>query len=340
MAKSNNAADPYEEALEEAETPDLFYDPKAQPIVKADTDTAEEAEPEPADEEAKAARKDSPEEEPVALDEEESASDEEPEEEAPADPQTADADDEVPESEKKRFQYWQSEADKAKAELRKLKNQYGDLPPQVISLAQNINQRPDLLDAVEAAMQGKFKPGQTPSQTGEQVKLEPPERPQKPQKPDGYDHFEALNNPESESYKYLAAKERYEDDLQDWLLKREEYRERLEERSKRQQERQQQQQQQMQQVVNNLRDGYGMKDSEIKEFFDVVNKEPDLDDLVKYYRVKTGKTPEPADSHRVEELKRRRAKSKSSPPPAGTGGSAAKKAATPAEPEGPFTWAS
>lgn len=336
MANETNAADPYEEKIEGGDTPDLFFSPDAQTIVDEPDTQGDEPETEPAGEEAPAQGKDSPEpEEPVTEPEEEPASEEEPE------PETEEVEDEVPESEKKRYQYWQSEADKAKAELKEMKDQYGEVAPEVIGLAEQITKRPELLDAVENALSGKQQqqPDPTPSRrNGEQAKVEVPERPEKPQKPAGYDHFEALNNPDSESYQYLAAKEQYEDDLQDWLVAKEEAREKQAELKKKRQEQQRAQQNQMQQIVNSLRDGYGMKDTEIKEFFDVINQEPDLDDLVKYYRVQAGKTPEPADQTRAEELKARREKSKKSPPPAGTGASAAKKTAN-SEPEGPFTWA-
>lgn len=335
MANNNNADDPYAEGVEIEETPSLFSYAEDQPIVEeAETEqAAEPAEPTPTDDEAQTQGKDSPEgEEPVAEEpEEELVSDEEPVAEEPSD-------DDVPESEKKRFEYWQSKHDKTKAELEKLKAQYEGLPDEVIEVAKHITKRPELLDTVEAAINGK-QPNPTPSQNGEQANIELPERPKKPEKPAGYDHFEALNDPQSESYQYLAAKEQYEDDLQEWLVKREEVREAQQEQARKQREAQQAQQAQLNKVVNNLRDGYDMKDTEIKEFFDVINSEPDLDDLVKYYRVKTGKTPEPVTDTRKEQLKARRKKSKQSPPPAATTASAANDTPKPKpEESGPFVY--
>lgn len=330
MPQPSNADDPGTEQQPpqpEGEQNALFQWAEDQPIAP----NQQEAEPtgqqagQPSDDEAEVPRKDSGSEasrEPV----------EEPTDES-------DSEQEVSASEKKRFEYWQSQHDKVKNELDQYKTQYGDMPDEVISLARNIVRNPDLLDVVEGALTGDAQPARAPSAEQEQAKgaLEPPTR---PQKPSGYDHYEALNDPESESHKYLAAMQDYEESLSDYLLQKEQRREQEIAERRKQTEQQQAEQEARQQMARSLKDGYGMNSQQINEFFEVVSETPELDDLVKYYRVKSGIPVQPAESEqRKRELEARKQRSRNSPPPTGTGASASK----PPEPggaEGPFVYTS
>lgn len=282
---------------------------------------------------AAAERKDSPHEageEPVAGDQ---PAEPEPEPEQPE----SDQEPELSDSDQKRFAYWQSQHDKVKNELDKMKSTYGEVPQEVVDLARNIVKRPDLLDAVESHLSGTARGSQTPSATRQKQEKAVPERPTKPQKPQGYDHYEAVNDPESESFRYRAAMQEYEEQLSDYLLAKEEAREA--QRAEREQQASQQAQQQAlrQELTQSLRDGYDFNDQQINDFFEVVNQTPELDDLVTYYRMKTGTPAPPKQPPREEQIKARKKRSAASPPPNGTGASPAKSAEG-QKADGPFVY--
>ena len=170
-----------------------------------------------------------------------------------------------PKSDDSQYQYWQSQADKRAAEVDLLKSQVTELMKAQTS---------------------------TPA---EQPKEETPslERPVKPRKPAGYDHSEALADPDSDSGKYLAKQEQYMDNLANYMDK-------VDERRTMDIQRQQAEQAQFQRnqkVISDLQSKYNYTPQEANDFIDKMSK-PDslsLDNLVRLHKmsnVEQGKVPE------------------------------------------------
>tara|TARA_R100000654_G_scaffold30173_1_gene54844 strand:- start:5076 stop:5972 length:897 start_codon:yes stop_codon:yes gene_type:complete len=170
-----------------------------------------------------------------------------------------------PKSDDSQYQYWQSQADKRAAEVDLLKSQVTELMKAQTS---------------------------TPA---EQPKEETPslERPVKPRKPAGYDHSEALADPDSDSGKYLSKQEQYMDNLANYMDK-------VDERRTMDIQRQQAEQAQFQRnqkVISDLQSKYNYTPQQANDFIDKMSK-PDslsLDNLVRLHKmsnVEQGKVPE------------------------------------------------
>ena len=170
-----------------------------------------------------------------------------------------------PKSDDSQYQYWQSQADKRAAEVDLLKSQVTELMKAQTS---------------------------TPA---EQPKEETPslERPVKPRKPAGYDHSEALADPDSDSGKYLSKQEQYMDNLANYMDK-------VDERRTMDIQRQQAEQAQFQRnqkVISDLQSKYNYTPQQANDFIDKMSK-PDslsLDNLVRLHKmsnVEQGQVPE------------------------------------------------
>lgn len=97
-----------------------------------------------------------------------------------------------------RFQYWQSQADRARHELEQMRAKYEPVAP----LVETLQKRPELLDKL-----GKELSGELP--------------PEKPAIPANYNKIEALNNPDSDSWKYREALESYNEKRIEFIEKKE-----------------------------------------------------------------------------------------------------------------------
>ena len=172
---------------------------------------------------------------------------------------------EDPKNDNDSYKYWQSQADKRAAEVDLLKSQVTELMKAQAS---------------------------TPA---EQPKEETPslERPVKPRKPAGYDHSEALADPDSDSGKYLAKQEQYMDNLANYMDK-------VDERRTMDIQRQQAEQAQFQRnqkVISDLQSKYNYTPQQANDFIDKMSK-PDslsLDNLVRLHKmsnVEQGQVPE------------------------------------------------
>jgi len=106
-----------------------------------------------------------------------------------------------PKNDDSQFQYWQSQADKKQAELDELKSKLSDID-EVLPIARHLKRNPEILDKVQEPKK-------------ETAKME---RPVKPSKPAGFDHSEALEDPTSNSAKYLAEREEYMDAMSDYMV--------------------------------------------------------------------------------------------------------------------------
>jgi hypothetical protein len=154
------------------------------------------------------------------------------------------------------YQYWQSQADKRGAEVEMLKSQMADVMSRVSVPAKE--------DRVEK---------ETPSI----------ERPVKPNKPANFSHSEALDDPESESAKYVDSRESYMDKMVDYTSAVEA--ERV--GAMKAQEAEVQKMQRDQAVITDLQSKYNYTPQEANDFMSKMTS-PDslsLDNLVKLHQM-------------------------------------------------------
>lgn len=124
---------------------------------------------------------------------------------APAEPDESLSDKDNP----NRFQYWQSRYDRLRAQIEPVMD--------YIPLARAVAMRPDIQQMLVG---GPANPQDaSPEPTG----LRPPEM---PSRPPNYDHTAAFTDPEAPSFKYRESMEQYQQQLADFLIKRDEQRER------------------------------------------------------------------------------------------------------------------
>ncbi len=153
------------------------------------------------------------------------------------------------------YQYWQSQADKRSAEVDLLKSQVTEL------------------------MKSKQPTAEEPV-AKETVTIE---KPVKPRKPAGYDHSEALADPDSDSGKFLSKQEQYIDNLANYMTD-------LDAKRSSQLERQvaeQQQFQRNQKVISDLQSRYEYTPQQATDFIDKMSR-PDslsLENLVKLHKM-------------------------------------------------------
>lgn len=185
----------------------------------------------------------------------------------------------VADNDTKRYQYWQSEADKATTENNKLRE----------------------------ALQNQ-QPVQ-PTQPVEEQKMQEPEAfpppPEKPQTPRTYSREEAYNDPQSESARYLDDVESWRDDMSEYNTLKTQYQGAvMEERFQKQEDdrvadtmRQQAHQKksaQATQIKEHVMGHYGMNEAETSDFMEKMSdpKSLNIDNLVQLYRLQQGGAPQ------------------------------------------------
>jgi len=178
-------------------------------------------------------------------------------------------------NEERRYQYWQSEADKAKNQLAQRENEMRE-------------------------MQQRLYAGNQPNQPQEQ-KQEFPDAPGRPEKPRGFSREEAFTDPNSESGQYLDAMEDWRDKIDEYRDLRNQYDTAvLQERFEAQDEQRKQQEIQRQQyasemakkqeVYEHVQGHYGLTDTDAREFIETMSQPESLtmDNLVALYRIQKG----------------------------------------------------
>ena len=177
-------------------------------------------------------------------------------------------------NDERRFQYWQSEADKAKNEIAQLKAQ--------------LNQQP--------------QPQQAQPAPAEQKPVEEfPPAPEKPKAPVGFNRAEANEDPNSASAQYLNQLDEWRDDIIQYNSLKNEYQtalvsEQLQNQEKARQDEikraqaYQQQQQQVNQVHQRVQGEFGLTAEEATEFVQTMSSPESLtmDNLVQLYRMQKG----------------------------------------------------
>ena len=176
----------------------------------------------------------------------------------------------------KRYQYWQSEADKARNENAQLAQRLEALE------AQASQSQPDDMEPIEE-------------------ELTFPDPPAKPGKPAGYSRADALDDPSSESARYLDAVDKWRDDMDEYNRLHQQYTQAVmvEERQKIQEEQREASRIQaeretysnnMAQMKQHLQSNYQASDDEIAKFVEVMDdpKNITVDNLFQLYRMQNG----------------------------------------------------
>jgi len=120
-----------------------------------------------------------------------------------------------------RYEYWQSQNDKASTENQRLQNELNYYKGTLEPIAQHLDQNPHILDNLEASVSN----GQQNGSTGNGIDPASLQMPVKPQQPVRYNEVDAFNDPESDSYQYRQQVDTYRDNMQDYLIQRESVRE-------------------------------------------------------------------------------------------------------------------
>jgi hypothetical protein len=157
------------------------------------------------------------------------------------------------------FQYWQSQADKNKAEVAALRAE---------------------MDALK----------QTSAKVEEEIKEPTLVKPTKPVRPGNYDISEALADPDSSSAKYMVEKENYMENMSDYLMNQDENRQ----RTLQAQAEKQMAQQQHQETLVELQGRHGYTPEQASDFIQSMSS-PDslsLDNLVKLHQLNMGNIPQ------------------------------------------------
>ena len=176
----------------------------------------------------------------------------------------------------KRYQYWQSEADKAR-------NENAQLAQRLEALETQANQpQPDDMEPIEE-------------------ELSFPEPPAKPGKPSGYNRADALDDPNSDSARYLDSVDKWRDDMDEYNRLHQQYTQAVmvEERQRMQEEQKEIQKAQAEKEVyqdnirnmsSHLKQQYQASDEEIQSFVQVMDdpKNITVDNLFQLYRMQNG----------------------------------------------------
>lgn len=226
------------------------------------------------------------------------------------------------------FQYWQSQADLRKKDLdavletfgvqsvEEFKQKYGDIS-EMLPIHRYAKQHPELyMQNVEKSLSSGQPASQTqPAQQAGDVQ-ESLQRPKKPTKPSDYDDVEAYGDPESSSYKYRVAIERYHEDLAEYQDRRHnELVSRMDQEAKRRQDMLIRQNTEYQ-----LKAAYGFSEEQIPQFMNWVNHlagSADLGELVSLYRHATAPSEEEAERIRKAKAMKEENKRLETPLPAG-----------------------
>lgn len=212
------------------------------------------------------------------------------EEAAPVESQPASTPDTIEAKEDdSQFQYWQSQADKTKAEM----------------------------EALKAEMEALKSQSAQPQQETSEPKLV---KPTKPVKPADYDYSEALADPDSSSAKFLASKEDYLEQMSDFILKKDEIRE--QQMTKAQEE--QLARQQHQDTLTQLQTKYNYSPEQANDFVSQMSSPESLslDNLVKLHQLNQGNAPQiteqvSPEAQQKQQLMKQRQEKLSIPKPIG-----------------------
>ena len=113
-----------------------------------------------------------------------------------------------------RYEYWQSKHDRTAGELSQTQKELEYYKSTLGPVADLVRQNPNIVDTLRQSPSNE-QPAQ------EQNSLKPPSRPDKPH---SYSEVDAYNDPDSDSFKYRLANDKYRDDMIDYYGKVDNYR--------------------------------------------------------------------------------------------------------------------
>jgi len=178
-----------------------------------------------------------------------------------------------PKEDQTRFEYWQSQADKAKGELNALR--------QEVDYYRNQGQNTEPSN------------GQTQAYPEQGLQEPSLKEPVAPERPVSYNEIDAYSDPNSESFKYRLAKEKYRDDRLEYLQDRETQREEQMKAQYQEQMARQQDEMMRQQAYSHATNSYGWDQSKSSEFVQWASN-PDnltLDNLAKLFELRSNPNP-------------------------------------------------
>ena len=187
-----------------------------------------------------------------------------------------------------RFEYWQSQADKAKGEINTIRQELDYYKNSLAPVEQMIRDNPQVLDQLQQS------PSNGQAQGHPQGLQEPSlKEPSAPDRPHSYNEVDAYNDPESDSFKYRLAKEEYRDNYLGFLQKKDQVREQEMQKAYQQQMHQQQNQMVQRQAMSHAVNNFGWDQQKAAEFVSWSQK-PDnltLDNLAKLFELRTNTNP-------------------------------------------------
>jgi hypothetical protein len=194
-----------------------------------------------------------------------------------------------PKEDTNRYEYWQSQADKAKSELSGLREELDYYRNSMAPVEQMLRQNPEVLDSLEAKLSNGQPAGQTPMGVQQTSLKEPTE----PEKPVHYNEVDAYNDPQSDSFKYRVAKEDYRDKYLGYLKGVDAQRQSEMQQAYQQQMAQQQQEAIRQQAYSHAVNNYGWDNQKAGEFIQWASAPDNLsmDNLAKLFELRTNTNP-------------------------------------------------
>ena len=188
----------------------------------------------------------------------------------------------------KRYEYWQSQADKAKSELSGLREELDYYRNSLSPVEKMLKQNPEVLDSLEAKLSNGNPNGYPQGFQKESLK-----EPTEPERPVNYNEVDAFNDPESVSFKYRMAKEQYRDEYLGYLKNVDSQRQQAMQQQYQQQMQMQQQEAMRQQAYSQAVNGYGWDNDKANQFIDWASS-PDnlsLDNLAKLFELRSNTNP-------------------------------------------------
>tara|TARA_R100000700_G_scaffold41254_1_gene60940 strand:+ start:5252 stop:6088 length:837 start_codon:yes stop_codon:yes gene_type:complete len=181
-----------------------------------------------------------------------------------------------------RFEYWQSQADKAKSELNALR--------QEVELYRHQGQNTGLSN------------GQPEAYPQEGLQEDSLKEPSAPERPVSYNEIDAYSDPDSDSFKYRLARDKYRDDYMGYLKEKDEVRENQLQEQYRYEMAMQQDNMMRTQAQSHAVNSYGWDSNKANDFVTWASN-PDnltLDNLAKLFELRSN--PDPVVQQRTEQM--------------------------------------
>ena len=172
----------------------------------------------------------------------------------------------------KRKAHWQSKVDRATSHARKLEEAY-EAQREAIAIGQLAMKNP-------ALVQGLLGPQR------QQVEHAEDKPPVAPERPDSFNEAEAYTNPESESWKYRKKVEQFQSDKIAFLERRDAKRDESLKRIEDERTAREELSRRNAQVAHILSSEHAFRPNELNAFFQMVQEDPTLDDLVTVFRAR------------------------------------------------------